>query len=545
MDHERQDPATPGESVAGSPTGQLGRPDSSIPTASSCVRFRALFEGYGDAFGVYDLAAPETDERGKVKGRARTVRETITTRHWEDHLSGKSGLGIIPIDGDNRTRWGAIDLDSYDGSIDHGELARRLDHLRLPLAVVRSKSGGVHLLMFAAEPVPAAIMIARLKEVAALLGFAGAEIFPKQASVRCPDGDVGSWINLSYYGGDRTTRYAVRTDGEAMRLPEFLNYAEAVRQPASWFTRPLPQAVTGDCLPGAPPCLSTLVQIGIGPGQRNNALLAFGTYCKRRAPDAWQTELEQVNQRFFSPPLGAEEVSQVIRSLRKKDYSYSCKTEPLASHCNRKLCLTRQFGIGTADDSVTITHIRILQTDPPTYFLNVEGHGDPLQLDLEELWDHARFQKVCIAKLRIYPTPKKRPEWAAEVTALLQQADTLPAPPDASDLGRLRHLVTKFLTGRARALCRDEIATGKPWFNASEGRYYFRSFDLEAHLDRNRMPMKGHKLWAALRAMGATHKDGVRVQGVSASVWIMPDPGTPNEPLPVPEALMEGQGDRF
>ena len=51
-------------------------------------------------------------------------------------------------------------------------------------------------------------MVNKLNEYAAHLGYGGAEIFPKQIS-RANDRDRGTWINLCYWDGDNTERYAI------------------------------------------------------------------------------------------------------------------------------------------------------------------------------------------------------------------------------------------------------------------------------------------------------------------------------------------------
>jgi len=48
----------------------------------------------------------------------------------------------------------------------------------------------------------------------------GAEVFPKQIQLKSTD-DTGNFLNLPYFNGDQTTRYAFKKDGEAATLEEF------------------------------------------------------------------------------------------------------------------------------------------------------------------------------------------------------------------------------------------------------------------------------------------------------------------------------------
>jgi len=196
-------------------------------------------------------------------------------------------------------------------------------------------------------------MIARLKEVAAMLGHGGVEIFPKQITM-APDADGGSWINLPYYNGIMAARYAVRADGSAMDLEQFLEYAESLRQPLDWFKTPL---VVSPDLPGGPPCLQHLIQIGFPQGTRNGGLLNLGVYCKKAFPDNWQETLRDMNQKYMQPPLDAAEVKTVIGSVKKKSYNYTCHQQPIAAHCNKPLCLTCKFGISDGDNGGLVQEI--------------------------------------------------------------------------------------------------------------------------------------------------------------------------------------------
>ena len=128
-------------------------------------------------------------------------------------------LGIIPINEDNQCVWGCVDIDSYAG-FDHKQLIDKIKQFKLPLAVCRSKSGGAHVFLFSAKPVAAERMRDKLTEIKTLLGYGGSEVFPKQIQLKSSD-DTGNFLNLPYFGGEDTTRYAFRYDGEAATLEEF------------------------------------------------------------------------------------------------------------------------------------------------------------------------------------------------------------------------------------------------------------------------------------------------------------------------------------
>ena len=92
--------------------------------------------------------------------------------------------------------------------------------------VCRSKSGGAHVYCFLKEKAPAADMQDKLREIAAGLGYGGVEIFPKQREVLVDRGDIGSWLNMPYFEGDGSMRYAFDQKAEALSLTNFISFIE-------------------------------------------------------------------------------------------------------------------------------------------------------------------------------------------------------------------------------------------------------------------------------------------------------------------------------
>ena len=60
----------------------------------------------------------------------------------------------------------------------------------------------------------------KLNEIRSVLGYGGSEVFPKQTELKSKD-DTGNFLNLPYFNGDNTTRYAFDRMGEAVNLEGF------------------------------------------------------------------------------------------------------------------------------------------------------------------------------------------------------------------------------------------------------------------------------------------------------------------------------------
>ena len=72
-------------------------------------QFKEIFEGLDRAHGV-TIVGESNGDGNKIKGKSFVKREAITDNHWLDHLQGSQSLGVIPINDDNKCKWGCICL---------------------------------------------------------------------------------------------------------------------------------------------------------------------------------------------------------------------------------------------------------------------------------------------------------------------------------------------------------------------------------------------------------------------------------------------------
>lgn len=484
--------------------------------ATEAERLHSLFMGLERAHGVYEVSTTVAQAGAKQAGRAHTVREPVSLTLWQEHLAATKGLGIIPINDSSKCKFGAIDIDQYNLNIP--VFLKRLSEAKLKLFPCRSKSGGIHLYLFLTDWVPAAILQTKLKEIAALLGYGTAEVFPKQTEILAERGDVGQWINMPYFGNDNGTRYAFDLDGNALSLQDFLKLAESGKM-----TQRELESISiklSDDLPDGPPCLQHLVKIGFPAGTRNDGLFNLGVYARKAYPDEWEKKVEEYNHRYMQPPLSSSEVQGVIKSLKKKDYAYCCSKPPIQPHCNSGLCRLRKHGIGAATGMPVLSTLTKLNTNPPTWFIDIES-GGRLELSTEDLQQQPRFQKRCMECLNIMPPIVNRIAWQSMVTQLLANVNVVDIPVDASPKGQLTELLEKFCTGRAQAKNNDELLLGKPWLH--EGRHHFRMQDLMQFLDRHKFyDFRIHQVASHLKQFGAQHHF-FNLKGKGVNCWSVPE----------------------
>jgi len=486
------------------------------------TRFKSIFSGLDIAYGTYRIKSERGD--GKQAGQATVVRKPPTDDLWVAHLEGiDPSLGIIPIRADNTCIWGCVDIDQYP--LDHKGLVDKVASLNLPLVVCRSKSGGAHVFLFTKEPIPARDMQSYLKNVAALLGEAGREIFPKQAEILVERGDTGNFLNLPYFGGDNGTRYAFKPDGTAASLEEFYAlYDTNVQTPPVLIPEP-PKAAESPVKDG-PPCLQALCAQGFPEGTRNNGLFNLGIFLKRLTPGGWEDKLVEYNFKYVSPPLPNNEVQLVMKQLNKKEYRYKCKDAPLNSFCNSGLCRTRKFGIGgSGPDAPQISSLSKYASEPPLWFLDVNGRR--IELETESLFTQAAFQKACVEKLNVLPPTLRKQDWENMLNAMLKEMveteQIAEASEDTSLTGRFMDLLEEFTTHMQQALDRDEIIMGRPWVDDDEAKTYFRMKDLESHLKRNNfVGLTAPKIAARIRDLGG-EPISLFLKGRTIRCWRIPN----------------------
>jgi len=168
-------------------------------------RFFELYGGLDRAYGSY-IPGQLNETKQKMEGKAQTIASEYRAQLWKQHLSGEKGLGVIPITDQATCNWGAIDIDIYP--LDLNELEEKVTRLKLPLIILRTKSGGAHLTLYLSSSISASTVRAKMTEFSVALGYGGVEIYPKQ--VKLANGrDTGNWLNMPYFDSAKTTRYAI------------------------------------------------------------------------------------------------------------------------------------------------------------------------------------------------------------------------------------------------------------------------------------------------------------------------------------------------
>ena len=468
-------------------------------------KFRELFRGGDHAYGLWHPRDGAVTKHGAVPEQA-----------YKAHLQGEIGLGLVPVNENGSCRFAAIDIDV--DTINHAELLNKVAERRMPLNVCRSKSGGAHLYLLTHDPgLPAAAMVTVLQRWAKVLGYPSAEIFPKQTRVSSQN--IGSWINLPYFGGDGTTRYAVGPQG-ALSLEEFVVTAKFYDNNSQQVDEAEAAGIAE-----MPPCLATLTREGVGQGFRNNALFNFAVFYRKSQPGKWEEATIKHNREFFSPPLDSREVAGVIGSAGKTGYSYLCHQQPISEHCNRAVCETLRFGISNKPwdeprnfSNFIASNCRKFLSDPPRYIIDVNGKDITLTWDNFQIFKN--FRSEVGQRLNMVIPLLKQEQWMQMVGDLLEKRAEIEAPEDASPLGIIIEKFHEFLSLRERATEKEDILKNLPV--EVDNDILFRASDLKRHLQAIKLDTEQlADIFLALKSQGC-RSHTIRINGKVTRVWAYP-----------------------
>jgi len=411
--------------------------------------FKEIFTGLERAHGVTKVGHSNGDGT-KVQGKSFIKREPVTDELWLKHLQGTESLGIIPINDNNQCRWGCIDIDSYAG-FDHKKLVNKIYSLDLPLIVCRSKSGGAHVFLFTSNYVSAKLMQSKLTQIKAVLGYSGSEVFPKQTELKSED-DTGNFLNLPYFNGDDSTRYAFDSKGEAVNLKSFY-YLYDVRKVTPEILESLEIKRPDTPYSDGPPCIELMAQ-------------------------------NKVNETAMEKPLSDSEVDIITKQHDKKEWGYKCKDEPMCSLCDKTLCRTRKFGIGQEIMFPNLTDLQVIDLEDPYYYMNVDGQRLKLE-SVKHLRQQSLFQESCMVQLKFRPPTLKEKDWVVVTNQLLNGAEITEPAEGLRTEDQLQNHLQEYCLNRVSVDSKEDLPRGGTWTNNGYHHFVFDKF-YHSHLMRRR-----------------------------------------------------------
>lgn len=492
--------------------------------------FAGLFAGNLRSYGQWD----------PVTGNMMTEKAQVAEQQYLDHLEGRRGLGVVPITDGDSCVFGAIDIDKHDTpeDIDFKSLADKIKEYRLPLVMCRTKRGGAHLYVFGSEYLPAKQVRRLLASWRDMLKIPyKTEIFPKQDSLTTSGGEkaLGNWINLCYFDIKDTKRYAFDENAEPLNFELFVQLAQSKRISNA----DLAEYTQREHLE-APPCVQKMIHSGVESGARNEAMYNVVIYLKRARPETFFDDAMALNKTMFDKPLAPSEAKKVIRSASRRDYLYKCSEEPCKALCDRKVCVTREFGISMdemkeldAHDSLPqFTELIEYQSEPPRWGLHVNGQLIA-NIPTVVLRDPAAMGTLIFEKLKINIPRISQDSWRKRVLdPLVPNLRTIEVPKEASASGVIQAKFIEFVQKADLSKDGTDIEDRKallrniPVVQVVNGVrcVMFRGTAFSEFLKRNKAEvMTGMDLWTTLRRDCNADHDKIRIPGGKVvNVWLAP-----------------------
>lgn len=465
-------------------------------------KLMTLFRGSTKAHGVYTEQIDRDPLKKKVKGKALTVSMAPTLKKWMQHVNGEVGLGIIPINEENKCWWGVLDI---DGEVNHIQLQERIQALELPLVVCYSKSKSAHCFLFLENQVPAESIRSILEEMASKLGVSGCEIFPKQNTLNVEKGDLGNWLNMPYFNDTRKGVLLVDGKLHEQELPEFLDYAFSRRLSEENWSKLIGHIQKNlddldTVLEGAPPCIQYILKTqGICEGNRNKLMYNIAVYCKKKYPEEiFADKVKEIHDEYAANPLSIKELSTILNSVKGKDYRYQCKDSMLKQFCNASICVDRENGIDFSTEIKTIKNATRILTTPPIYAVEVELESDrpsKVYVTTDQLFRQDLFRKECSEQLHKTFIPVSPKQWNQLSTNIVNEAINQDPPFDMMEESQLYFALMDYLSNRAQNSVDALESEEGVYSDEDRKRVYFKLSGFRAYLIRRGMFGKDLTNW--------------------------------------------------
>ncbi|HEX2020068.1 MAG TPA: hypothetical protein VGO17_14110 [Aurantimonas sp.] len=394
--------------------------DAALPTHAVYVaQLYELFAGAQTHHGTYDHArirSVDPGEKVEVKQAGiQTIHKPPTPELWGLHLAGYCPLGVCPLTADDSCVWGCIDVDDYE--LSHAELVSQIEQRGLPLVVCRSKSGGAHLYLFVSEPMPAADMLSALGGMREQLDLRKVDIFPARPSGGAEN--RSGWVNMPYFGGDESERYAFKRGGLAMTVAEFLKVAQGKRVTSSDVAvlrtssaksyAPQPGRLGGRRLTQAERKLSELCQqIEKAPAGEADKLLNKAVF----EMGGWHRETS----------IERETVEAELRSAWRKRRKSPSDFAVVWPHAFDDGVQRYEFR-AERDDRFPVFEklVRVLGGDETEFEVHLAG-CEPFLANARQMARYGDFLICCVRVGKMF-NPMKHDEWAALVREALAGAE--------------------------------------------------------------------------------------------------------------------------
>ena len=473
--------------------------------------FIKYFTGLKRNYGFCNVQNGYKDEFGKIKFDHKDygwAKKEISNKDYEEHLSGKKSIGINPCDDEGKAIFGAIDIDPKNyTNFKLEKYLKIIDEKNLPVVPVKSKSGGLHLYVFAKEKIKASEIREFLEKLLFIFGLPSkTEIYPKQTSLDSSDGKrpSGNFINLPYY--NKKDRVAVKPDGEEIDFETFIKVVNLNSQSSDQLKELGTTLINRELknqspeFEDGPPCLGLICgdieKTGIKlPDERDRFLYNYMVFAKRKYPDQWEDKVLQKAREYikYDNIWGDDKVKSKIKAWKGETAGYTCNEDPISNKCIKNTCLRRKFGVGKQLNASWPEIISVTKMDyrpHPKFFLYVKQPSGKIKSIhakvVEQIIEQRRLRALIAEHTNIVPPPIKAKDFQDIVSDLWSQLNVETPDPESQPAGILfRHLRDYLNDVRTTTL--NGFKSGSVFVDSEKAYFLFHKFYEE--LKRNEWRM--------------------------------------------------------
>jgi len=484
-------------------------------------QFISLFSGYKDSYVVH-LPPFERDSSGKNSAKKVFIAKTdfgkgdyipLEAGDYLKHLTGSQGLAISPLftldeEGEESTDvclYAIIDIDVY--GVDFVFLITALRRAGYKFLPFTSKSGGLHIYFFFNKAALAKEVRKELNRIVTVFGLnkryvdskdvSKVEVFP-QHDVR-KDGILSKNIFLPYFDGKMTTM--LDDDGSKVSIEQMLNRA------ATMLTSVNDIKGINDSLPlnDAPYCIQSVLLCGDLDSYRNEFMTTVAIYLQTKDGSGASFDSFVELNNMLNDPLDADELHTIFKSVMTHNYTLAgrCNKEPMCSHCDKKQCKLRKYGVGRDAKDNYVLNIEFgklykMLAEEPYYMWEVKSATDDdavvkkIRLDdTNELMSQKAVQRACIKTLGQMMVTVKPSVWEETLNKHLAEMEDVEVSEtsDTTELSSLKVFFYRYLANRRSKNNQPYTVLVKQVYFDGE-KYYFRTDGLTDYLRTQRFTVR-------------------------------------------------------
>lgn len=483
-------------------------------TSVDYQQFAQLFKGKTNTYVRNELPQEAPEAGQKIKTKITNNEGKVDKELLANHLDGKFGVGICPVNAEGKCYFGVLDIDFYKPKIK--KVLHFIREYQLPLLPFRSKSGGLHIYLMLSKTVSAKTMREALQSIVyyfsldEIYGKNKVEIFPKQEKAE----GFGSSVTLPYFKGEDTYTPLLDLDGEPVPFKEALAYIQKHLTTIEALKDAIGKLPYND----APPCIQRVLlseEVGAEDTGRNNFLFSFAVYAKKKYGNGFEDYVKEIND-SFEVPLEDSIVEQTCESVKNNEYLYKCKDIPCNSFCNKIDCRRREFGLGKDKGhfmDVDFGQLYRYNSAEPYYIWKLRLQGqeqwkDVVFKDEGYLLDQRNFAKMCVRYLNKAPYHVSDNDWCNTLNSVLPNIINVEVKQesDTSGLSMLKNAFVSYLSNKqARRDTPFQIQVGLCVRQTVSGitKYYFTHIGFTKYLQNQKISFDYAMLRETLKKFGA------------------------------------------